>query len=49
MMERKEMCICPYSECECQFQRHIGLLTLCESKEIWDKCKSDPDTLNYDL
>lgn len=45
-VQKKIICICWLSECECQFQRHTKGFTLCESKEIWDLCKTNKE-LSY--
>ena len=43
MSETKEICLCWLSECDCQFQRHRKIFTLCESLEIWKRCvKKEP-------
>jgi len=36
-------CLCWLSECNCQFQRHKGPLTFCESYEIWKLCTNKED------
>ena len=55
-MSENALCFCWYEEVKCQFQRHPGLFTLCESEEIWSKCANNEDlnfgdsplTLQYD-
>lgn len=39
-------CLCWLSECNCNFQRHIGLLTFCDDPEIFRKCLNNED-INY--
>jgi len=43
MAEKKTICLCWLSECDCQFQRHRGPLTICESHEIYKKCLKNED------
>jgi len=46
MSETKNICLCWLSECDCQFQRHNGVFTLCVSLEIWKICINNEE-LNY--
>jgi len=39
----KKVCLCWLSECFCQFQRHKGPFTICESQEIFRKCLNKED------
>jgi len=43
MDEKKTICLCWLSECDCQFQRHRGSLTICENHEIYKKCLKNED------
>lgn len=43
MLEKKTICLCWLDECDCQFQRHRGPFTFCESHEIYKKCLKNED------